>query len=677
MLKESITTLSGMGEQTAKRFYRLGIYTIAELMEYFPKKHEDRSKVTPIEAAVLDDANNIVATVIKEPILKKVNNRVMVSFEVSDGTEQMTIIFFEQPYMKNNFHVGLIYNFYGTVKLKYNKLNMVSPSYQTLEKYTQQTKLIPVYASTYQLSQFIIRKHIKNAIDIAICNVSDVIPTDIVAKHNLMPKRQAIENIHFPKDDASFVEARRRLVFEELFLLQLSLYILKSDFRQKQAGTVKQSPVDLEAFVETLPFKLTAAQQRVVKEVAADLKLLGAANRLIQGDVGSGKTVVAAIALFIVVRNGFQSTLMAPTEVLARQHFEFLEKTFEAFDISVALLTGSTTKKQKMGLLEKLAKGDIDILVGTHALIEDNVVYAKLGLVITDEQHRFGVRQRLSLAQKGDFPDVLAMTATPIPRTLALILYGDMDISTIDELPPGRTPIKTNAVDSRYYARIYKFMREHVSNGRQCYIICPMVEENEKVENVKDVISYAEKLQAEEFAGLAVEYLHGKMKAKDKNKIMERFANGEIDILVSTTVVEVGVNVPNATIILIENAERFGLSQLHQLRGRVGRGSYESFCILVSDSYNKDTRARLKIMQETTDGFKIADTDLQLRGSGEFFGTRQHGLLEMKIANMYTDIDVLKVVQQEVENIMEAGIYGYSDLFNFMQNEYNPMAPVL
>ena len=382
--------------------------------------------------------------------------------------------------------------------------------------------------------------------------------------------------------------------------------------------------------------------------------LFRSGNRLVQGDVGSGKTVVAAVSLFVAVKNNYQGALMAPTEVLAQQHHVFLEGLFEPFGIHVALLCGSTTAKGKREILKGLEEGTVDVVVGTHALIEDNVAIPRLGLVITDEQHRFGVRQRLALSDKGTTPDVVVMTATPIPRTLALILYGDMDISIIDELPPGRQPIKTNAVDTSYHARIYAFIEGQIKEGRQCYIICPMVEENEKQTELKSVMSYAQKLQEEVFTQFKVGYLHGKMKPKEKNAVMESFAARELDILVSTTVIEVGVNVPNATVIVIENAERFGLAQLHQLRGRVGRGKHQSYCVLVSDSKNKVTRERLKIMEKSTDGFVIADTDLKLRGPGEFFGTKQHGLPEMKIANLYTDAKLLKEVQKAVKAMLDA-----------------------
>ncbi|MGL4362500.1 MAG: ATP-dependent DNA helicase RecG, partial [Cellulosilyticaceae bacterium] len=513
-------------------------------------------------------------------------------------------------------------------------------------------QIIPKYPTTQKLSQKMLRQYIESALQEVLPQIEDILPEWIRSELKLQSKEYALANIHFPVSDEAFFEARKRLVFEELFMLQLSLYQLKSGFAKRTQGVSKSTPEDFKMFIDQLPYELTNAQKRVIQEIAKDMKSEYAGNRLVQGDVGSGKTVVAAVCLFIAVKNGWQGALMAPTEVLAKQHHEFLTELFKAFNIKVALLSGSTTAKEKRAILAGLQDESIQIVVGTHALIEDYVQIPKLGLVITDEQHRFGVRQRLTLSDKGITPDVVVMTATPIPRTLALILYGDMDISIIDELPPGRQPIKTNAVDSSYYDRLYRFMQGQMQEGRQCYVICPMVEENEKQTELKDVIKYSEKLQSV-FPNFRIEYLHGKMKPKEKNEIMGEFAKGNINLLVSTTVIEVGVNVPNSTVMLIENAERFGLAQLHQLRGRVGRGKHQSFCILVSDSKNKVTRERLKIMEQSTDGFVIADTDLKLRGPGEFFGTKQHGLPEMKIANLYSDAKNLGAVQKIIEKLLQ------------------------
>lgn len=655
-LEDSITLLNGIGEQTSNKLHKIGIYTLQDMIEHYPREYEDRRKIIAIQEMTMEEENNIVATVMSAPTVMKKGHKIIVEFRIKDATGSIFVVFFNQAYMKNNFRVGENFNFYGKVKRQYGKIQMDSPEYQKIDANQSaftHAKITPIYPTTYKVSQKIIRQLIEKALAVGKPLLKDYLPCEFQKKYHLVDKYEAVQNIHFPESNEAFFAARRRLVFEELFILQLSLYLLKSEFGQKSKGIAKTVPSDFKTFIDTLPFVLTEAQKRVVKEIVHDMKSPFAGNRLVQGDVGSGKTVVAAIALFVAVRNGTQGALMAPTEVLARQHFDFLQGLFAPFGIKVGLLTGSTTKKQKEALIRAIQVGEIEILIGTHALIEDPVDFPHLGLVITDEQHRFGVRQRLKLSDKGDRPDIIVMTATPIPRTLALILYGDMDISVIDTLPPGRQPIKTNAVDSAYHPRIYHFIKQHIEEGRQCYIICPMVEENENQSELKSVVDYTAYLQEHVFQGIAVAYLHGKMKSKEKNAVMEQFSQGEIAILVSTTVVEVGVNVPNATIMLIENAERFGLAQLHQLRGRVGRGSFQSYCILVSDSKNKVTKKRLEIMEKSTDGFVIADTDLKLRGPGEFFGTRQHGLPEMKIANLYTDANTLKEVQKATLELLK------------------------
>jgi len=654
-LNQSIVTLKGVGTQIAAKLNKLDIYTLKDMIEHYPREYEDRRKIVPIKDSVMDEHNNIVATVASPPKVTRKSGKIIVTFRVKDETGSIYVSFYGQAYMKNNFSVGETYLFYGKIKRKYTTIEMESPEYQKvtdLENLEKVAKLTPIYPATSKLSQKVIRGLIEKSLEQCIPYVTDYLPISIREEHGLVSKEYALRNIHFPKNSEAFFEARKRLVFEELFMLQLSLYRLKADFARKIIGISHNVPKDLKLFLDKLPFELTGAQKRVVKEIITDMKNQMAMNRLIQGDVGSGKTVVAALALFIAVRGGYQGALMAPTEVLAVQHYEFLNKLMAPFGVEVGLLTGSTTKKQKAELIEAIKEQKLHIVVGTHALIEENVELPKIGLVITDEQHRFGVRQRVKLSEKGSTADVMVMTATPIPRTLALILYGDMDISIIDELPPGRLPIKTNTVHSSYHTRIYRFMEKEVQEGRQCYIICPMVEEGETNSDLQSVIEYSHYLKTEVFKSFAVAYLHGKMKPKEKRDIMQRFGNGEINILVSTTVIEVGINVPNATVMLIENAERFGLAQLHQLRGRVGRGIYKSYCILLSDSKNKITQERLKIMEESQDGFVIAETDLKLRGPGEFFGTRQHGLPEMKIANLYHDAKALKEVQQCVKNIL-------------------------
>lgn len=655
-LTDSIYDLKGVGEKVGDKLAKLGIRTLKDMIEHYPREYEDRRKIIKISECQLDESNNILAKVCSKPQLTKKGSKVLVSFRVKDESESLMITFFGQAYMKNNFKLGETYLFYGKVKHKYGYHEMESPEYQRVNDAHQLNtvaKITPIYPATQKLSQKVIRGLIETCLNEVLPSVEDHLPERIRQQYDLVEKKEALQGIHFPKDSEHFFQARKRLVFEELFMLQLSLYQLKADFAKKLLGISHQITSELKAFMEKLPFELTGAQKRVMREIVQDMKSTYAMNRLVQGDVGSGKTVIAAISLFLAVKDGYQGALMAPTEVLVVQHYEFIKEIMTPFGIEVGLLTGSTTAKQKRMLLEGLREQRIHIVVGTHALIEDNVEIPNLGLVITDEQHRFGVRQRLKLTEKGTIPDVMVMTATPIPRTLALILYGDMDISIIDELPPGRQPIKTNAVGSDYHPRIYRFIEKQISEGRQCYIICPMVEENEKNTELRNVIDYTEYLKTQVFTQIPIAFLHGKMKPKEKNEIMAAFARNETKILISTTVIEVGVNVPNSTIILIENAERFGLAQLHQLRGRVGRGKHQSYCILVSDSKNKVTKKRLQIMEESTDGFVIAETDLKLRGPGEFFGTKQHGLPEMKIANLYTDAKVLKEVQGCVGNLLK------------------------
>ena len=655
-LSDPISELKGVGEKVGAKLAKLGIFTVGQMIEHYPREYEDRRKLTPISECVLEESNNILGKVCSQPQLTKKGNKILVSFRIKDETGSLMVTFFGQAYMKNNFKLGESYLFYGKVKHKYGYHEMESPEYQKVVDAAHLgtvAKITPIYPTTSKLSQKVIRSLIETCLEQVLPQIEDHLPEQIIRQYHLISKQEALRGIHFPKDSDHFFAARKRLVFEELFMLQLSLYQLKADFAKKLLGISHKVTPQLKDFMATLPFELTGAQKRVMREIVHDMKSTYAMNRLVQGDVGSGKTVIAAISLFLAIKDGYQGALMAPTEVLVIQHYEFISKIMEPFGIRVGLLTGSTTAKQKRELLAGLKEKEIDIIVGTHALIEDNVEIPYLGLVITDEQHRFGVRQRLKLAEKGQIPDVMVMTATPIPRTLALILYGDMDISIIDELPPGRQPIKTNAVGSDYHQRIYRFIEKQIAEGRQCYIICPMVEENEKVGDLKNVVEYTEYLQTQEFPHIPIAYLHGKMKPKEKNAIMAEFAENKTKILVSTTVIEVGVNVPNATLMLIENAERFGLSQLHQLRGRVGRGKHQSYCILVSDSKNKVTKKRLQIMEESTDGFVIAETDLKLRGPGEFFGTKQHGLPEMKIANLYTDANVLKEVQGCVGQLLK------------------------
>ena len=530
---------------------------------------------------------------------------------------------------------------------------MNSPVYDEIDQSKNTGKIIPIYPLTYELKQSTLRRIIENGLAEVKGQLPETLPEYILKENNLWDINSTIERIHFPIEFSDFNKARERLVFEELLTMQLALLKLKNNYEHDTNGIQFSKDVHMSDVINMLPFRLTTAQLRVLEEIDNDMESNKPMNRLLQGDVGSGKTVVAMIAAYKAVRSGYQAAIMAPTAILASQHLESFQGILEQLGIRTALLISSVTKKKKAEILEKLQNGEIDILIGTHAILEENVVFKNLGLVVTDEQHRFGVKQRSTIASKAQNPDVIAMSATPIPRTLALILYGDLDISIIDELPPNRKKIETYAVRKSMEERVNAFIRKQIDEGRQAYIVCPLVEENEDLEGLKSVIELAEKYQKETFSNYKVAYLHGKMKAKEKDEIMQQFKDGEIQILIATTVIEVGVNVPNASIMVVENAERFGLAQLHQLRGRVGRGEYQSYCILKYEGNGETIKQRMKVMCDTNDGFIISEKDLELRGSGDFFGTEQHGLPEFKIANLFEDIGTLKRVQALAIKIME------------------------
>lgn len=654
-LSDSISTIKGVGEQTKKKFYRLNIYTIFDLITHYPREYDDRRQIKKIHEIKLGEDNTVIATVAAPPQIMKKRNLIIVRVRFKDATGSIFAVFYGQAYMKNAFHLGEVYVLSGKVVLKYGMIQMESPELEkvatTSDKETA-AKIVPIYPTTYKMSQKILRNFIQDTLQKVETKLIENIPKSIRNQYELADRKFAIQNIHFPQSNSDFFKARKRIVFEELFMLQTGLMMIKQGIHENQNGILFKDSPFIKEFIQSFPFELTNAQKRVFEEVKTDMLDSKVMNRLVQGDVGSGKTIIAILALVLAVKNGYQAAFMAPTEVLSMQHYESLISLLEPFGISVGVLVGSLTKKQKEEALSKIKTHEVDIVVGTHALIQDKVEFESLGLVITDEQHRFGVRQRVTLSKKGHNPDVLVMTATPIPRTLALILYGDLDISIVDELPPGRQLIKTYAVNTSYRHRIYNFIKKQIDQGRQAYIICPMVEESEENDELQAVTTYTEKLKNEDFKDLKIAYLHGKMKPREKQNIMDDFVKNKIKILISTTVIEVGVNVPNSTVMLIENAERFGLAQLHQLRGRVGRGLHQSYCVLMSDSKNKVTKERLQVMEQTNDGFVISETDLNLRGPGEFFGTRQHGLPDMKIANLYKDIELLKLAQTASKDIL-------------------------
>ena len=640
-----IRFLKGVGEKRAELLRKKGIDTVGALLRFYPRAYLDWQNITPISECH-EGENVCVRAEITSPV-KTANIRrgmTLYKFSAADDSGVIEVTLFNRKYLAENLREGRSYLFYGKLGYGITLRRMSSPEIMPAEY----MGIEPVYAATEGLSSKTIEKIMKNAL-VYTDSMQDAIPDGIRQKNGLCDFKTALKSIHFPLERQALESAKRRLVFEELFVLQTGLLFLKRRRRALAGCTVKKNLLD--EFKKTLSFKLTGAQERVINECLTDMMSPRPMNRLIQGDVGSGKTAVAAALMYISAGNGFQSALMAPTELLAEQHFKTLCKITENSGIKCALLTGSLTKKQKDEVKAGLKSGEIKVAVGTHALLTDDVEFESLGLVVTDEQHRFGVGQRGRLSSKGNNPHTLVMSATPIPRTLGLIIYGDLDISIIDEYPAGRQKIATYCVDSSYNARVYNYIKKFIAEGRQAYIVCPLVDENEAL-GIKSASEYYEELSENQFKNYTVGLLHGKMKPKDKESVMRRFAAGEIQLLISTTVIEVGIDVPNAALMVIENAERFGLSQLHQLRGRIGRGEYSSACILISDIKSGDTKRRLDVIKNNTDGFKIADEDLKLRGPGDFLGSRQHGLPDMKIADIFADRETLHSAGKEAEELL-------------------------
>ncbi len=640
-----IQYIKGVGEKRARFFNKLGIYTVDDLIHYYPRKYQDWSKTVAVSDAPTDEPAFIRATMItpvKESMIRK--GMTLYKCNFSDGSNVIHVTLFNNKYLAKSLRTFDEYVLYGKVERSFTSASMSAP---IIEPVATAVGIHPIYSATPNLNSRAISKVMAAALD-KIDEFDETLDESIMKKYGLCSLDFAIRQIHFPDCEENIQTARKRLIFEELLTLQLGLMLLKT-----KKSTKNNIPISRDCtaeFYNLLPFEPTGAQKRAVADCIKDMQSEKAMNRLIQGDVGSGKTAVAAAVMYTVAKNGYQSAMMAPTEILAHQHHESLSKLFESTGLTVELLTGSTKAKDKKEIKRRLIDGEINIIVGTHALIQNDVEFKSLGLVVTDEQHRFGVEQRTNLAMKGDDPHLLVMSATPIPRTLALIIYGDLSISILDELPPGRQQIRTDVVNSGYHQRIYKFIKKAIADGHQAYIVCSLVEESES--ELIPATEYAEGLKNNVFSDYRLGLLHGKMKPKDKDKIMDEFARGEVDILVSTTVIEVGVDVPNATIMVIENADRFGLSQLHQLRGRVGRGSDQSYCILVSDSKSDAAKERLKLMKSTSDGFKIADYDLKTRGPGDFFGKRQHGLPNLVIADMLEDMDTLNKCRECAEEML-------------------------
>ena len=665
-LNTPLTEFPGVGEVRAKKLEKLGLVRCADLISYFPRDYEDRRQVYSIRSAPLGQKVCISAMAAEHPRLSRIRKGLdLVKLKVVDQAGALHITFFNQGYVERALRAGEEYIFYGVVEEQGSRRTMVNPIFERVGKQNFTGCIVPVYPLTAGITNHLLCTLTQQAVAACAQDMPETLPRGVRLDHELAQAEFSYRNIHFPESFEALELARRRLTFEELFYLSAGLAMLKGRRGDVLGCAIPSRP--MEEFLARLPFPLTGAQRRVMEEISRDMASGRPMNRLVQGDVGSGKTVVAAYAAWLAAGAGYQSALMAPTEVLAEQHFRSLSALLEPAGVRVGLLTGSITPAGKKKVRQALAAGEIDLIIGTHALLSQGVEFAKLGLMVADEQHRFGVAQRAALAAKGDSPHVLVMSATPIPRTLALIIYGDLDVSVIDELPPGRTPVETYVVREDKRARMYNFVRRLVGEGRQVYIICPAVEENTEgtMQNVewegdgpaldlKAVTTYAKKLQTEVFPDLRVDFLHGKMKPREKEAVMAAFAAGETQVLVSTTVIEVGVDVPNAALIIIENAERFGLSQLHQLRGRVGRGKHQSYCVLITNTRSVEAMQRLRTLASTADGFKISEEDLKLRGPGDFFGSRQHGLPQMKLADLAGDMRLLSEAQESARRLLMA-----------------------
>lgn len=662
---DSIMVVKGIGEKTAKLFSKKKIETIDDLLKFYPKSYQEFKDPLLIEDVLLEEKVAVMGQICQKPITRNPPKMNITITKIRDYTGSMEVCWYHMPFLKNFFHLGDTYIFVGEVSKKYGKLVMEQPQYYKVEEYEKQKQtLAPIYSSTQGLSNKLIQKSVKQALE-SVAKTKEYLPEYLVDKYQLTDIFQATYMMHFPKDKDEVLIARKRLAFDEFFAFLASMEWLKEkDIKRKNENPISDD-VSLTPLLTKLPYELTNAQKNVLSDIRKDLQSEYVMNRLVQGDVGSGKTIIAICALFYVLESGYQGALMAPTEVLAKQHYTEMIELFKDLPYQVELLTGSTPTAQKKRCYQNLKEGVTSLVIGTHALLEDKVTFKNLGMVITDEQHRFGVKQREKLSLKGNAPHTLIMSATPIPRTLAIILYGDLDISIVNELPKNRLPIKNCVVGTGYRNTAYDFIKKQILEGRQAYIICPMVEEGENSE-LENVTSYQNKLEEYYQNEIKVGKLHGKMKPQEKELVMKDFAEGKIQVLVSTTVIEVGINVPNATVMMIENAERFGLAQLHQLRGRVGRGNYQSYCIMMYKKDSKETKERLEVLNHSNDGFYIANEDLRLRGPGDFFGIRQSGEFDFKVGDIYNDQEMLRSAKEAVNELKDQGMLKEGMLPDYM-----------